>query len=154
VRGYGGLVCPHLPEQQRLQESPSRNERVPITHGLPKLKRPQHVTIDVDVARQIRIGELDLIKTGDGAHRVPVLQPDTEARRALPKTSDSAIRKIHIERHTCLTKPTRDAIKPKPASGDSLQVRSATLRPDSDFLRHAAASASPIPSNFTGTLST
>ena len=73
--------------QQRLQEAPRRHERVQITHRLPQLERPQHVAVDVDVARQVRIGELDLIKTGDGAHRVPVLQPDTEARRALTEAS-------------------------------------------------------------------
>jgi hypothetical protein len=54
---------------------------------LPKLERPQHIA--VDVARQLRIGELDLIKTRDGAHRVPVPQPDTEARQALSKPSDA-----------------------------------------------------------------
>jgi hypothetical protein len=88
MRGNGGLVCPQLAEQQWLQEAPRRHERVQITHLLPQRKRPQHVAIDVDVARQIRVSKLHLVKTGDCAHRVPVLQGDTEVRRALTETSD------------------------------------------------------------------
>ena len=37
-------------------------KRVQITHRLPKLERPQHIAVDVNVACQIRIGELDLIE--------------------------------------------------------------------------------------------
>ena len=149
MRRYGGLVGAHLSHQQRLQEPPRCHKRVQITHRLPKLERPQHIAIDVDVARQIRIGELDLIKTGDGAHRVPVLQPDTEARQALSKPSGCAIREIHIERHACLAKCPRDAIKPQPAACDRRRVGNATLRLDTGFLRHRyrLVVADPFPSH-------
>ncbi len=48
-------------------------EWMQITHGLPKLERPQHIATDVDVARQVRVGELDMIKTRDCAHHVPIV---------------------------------------------------------------------------------
>jgi hypothetical protein len=37
-----------------------------------------------------------------------------EARQALSEPSGCAIREIHIERHACLAKCPRDAIKPQP----------------------------------------
>jgi hypothetical protein len=125
---------------------------VEITHRLPKLEQPQHITINVYVARQIRIGELDLIETRDGPHRIPVLQPDTEARHALSKVSDCAIWKIHFEWHTCLTKRPRHAIEPEPPSCRTQYVRSPILLRDSDFLEHAAASLWTISSHLTGML--
>ena len=50
VRGYRRLVGAHLPEQQRLEETPRRGERVKVAHRLPQLERAQHVAVDVDVA--------------------------------------------------------------------------------------------------------
>src|SRR3954469_17260168 len=152
MRDYGRLISPHLPHQQRLKEAPRCHERVQVTHRLPQLERPQHIAIDVDVARQIRISELDLIKAGDGTHGVPILQRDTEVRHTLSEASDCTIRKMHLERHACRAKCSCDAIEPKPAACGRRRVRSAALLPDSDFLGHATASLWLIPSRLAGTL--
>jgi len=132
-----------LTEQQWLQEAPRRHERVQITHLLPQRKRPQHVAIDVDVARQIRVSKLHLVKTGDCAHRVPVLQGDTEVRRALTETSDRAVREKHLERHICPGKYPPDAIQPKSRRSHLRCMRSAAS-PDRRFLRHSTASQVPV----------
>src|ERR1044071_6196449 len=112
-----------------------------ITHRSPKLERSQHVTVDVDIARQIRICEFDLVKTCDGAHRVPVFQPDAEARRTLTEALGCTSRKIHLKWHICFAKCMHDAIKPKSCSCVRRCVRSATLLPAGHFFRHAAAAS-------------
>jgi hypothetical protein len=61
---------------------------VQIAHRLPQLERPQHIATDIDITRQVSVGELDLIETGERTYRIPVVQPDGPKRRQLPSGKD------------------------------------------------------------------
>jgi len=113
MRRYGCLIGVHLSHQERLQEPPRCHKRVQIAHRLPQLERPQHIAIDIDVTRQVSVGELDLIETGEGPYRIPVVHPDAETRSSLAETPTTAIGKRQLEGHACVGECPRNAIEPE-----------------------------------------
>jgi hypothetical protein len=75
VRGDRLLVGVDLPEQKRLDEAPSRDQRMAVVERRAQRKRLQHVAFDVDVALQVSLGDVALVERAQRPHRPRVRKP-------------------------------------------------------------------------------
>jgi hypothetical protein len=97
MRGDGLPVSVNLPEQKRLDEAPSRDQRVPVVERGAKRKRLQHVAVEVDIPRQIGFSDIALIQAAQRAQGPLVAQADMKGWLALADGAPAAVRQFHRE---------------------------------------------------------
>jgi hypothetical protein len=97
VGGDSLLVGVDLPEQERLEEAPSGDQRVAIVKLGTQRKRLQHVAFDVDVALEIGLGDVALVQRAERSQRPLVAQADVKLGLALAHVSLRAVRQLDRE---------------------------------------------------------
>jgi hypothetical protein len=97
VRGDRLLVGVDLPEQKRLDEAPSRDQRMAVVERRAQRKRLQHVAFDVDVALQVSLGDVALVERAQRPHRPRVSQADVKLGVALADVPLLPIRQLDGE---------------------------------------------------------
>ena len=83
VGGDGPLVGIDLSEQQRLDEAPGRDQRVPVVERGAEIEGLHHVAFEVDVALQIGLGDISLVEGAQRPQRTLVAQAHFELGLAL-----------------------------------------------------------------------
>src|SRR4029078_6687012 len=81
--GNTALVGIDLPEQERLDEAPSRHDRMAVVKRLPQGEGLQHVALDIDIGGEIGLGDIGLIEGADRAERAIVAKANPESVLAL-----------------------------------------------------------------------
>ena len=92
------LVGVHLAEEQRLEEAPRLGQEMEIAHRTAQLEGLEHVAVEVDVARQIRVRDAAFVEARDRAQAVLAVDGHAEGRRAAPEALDRAVRHHDLER--------------------------------------------------------
>ena len=98
VGGDRPLVGIDLSEQERLDEAPGRDQRVPVVERSPELEGLQHIALDVDIALQIGLGDIPLVERAQRPERPLVAETDLELRLALAEGPFLAVGQLDGER--------------------------------------------------------
>src|SRR4029450_7194599 len=83
VRGDRPLVGVDLPEQSRLDEAPSKDQRMAVVEMLTQLEGLQHVAFEVDVTVQVSFRDVAFIEAAKRPECPLIAQADGELRLAL-----------------------------------------------------------------------
>jgi hypothetical protein len=92
------LVGIDLPEQQRLDETPGRDQRMTVVERGAQGKRLQHVAFNVDIALQIGLGDVAFVERAQRPERPLIAQADVKLGLALAHAPLRTVRQLEGER--------------------------------------------------------
>jgi len=95
----------NLTEEQRLQEAPDRVDGMKVLHRPAQGKGGEHVTVNIEIAREIGLADAAFIEAGQRAQCLGVLERDRKARRGPSETLNGAVGKGHLERYGGVVEP-------------------------------------------------